>query len=83
MSDLSLEALQAIHRDLVAVSEHRLDNIQALGEALESNAGQFEKLLDKTARSAASREAVNSGSLHDSSMGAAVVLMFEYRKNQD
>ena len=62
MSDPStLEDLQALHRELVAVSEHRYDNLEALDAALQDHAVQFQKLLDKRPRKAESRTAVESG----------------------
>ncbi|EPE10353.1 nuclear pore complex subunit [Ophiostoma piceae UAMH 11346] len=64
MSDPStLEDLQALHRELVAVSEHRYDNLEALDISLQDHAAQFQKLLDKRPRKAESRKAVESGKI--------------------
>lgn len=62
MSDLStLEALQALHRELVAVSEHRYDGLEALDAGLQDHALMFKKLIDKRPRKAESRKAVELG----------------------
>ncbi|KJR80819.1 nuclear pore complex protein Nup205 [Sporothrix schenckii 1099-18] len=64
MADVStLEALQALHRELVAVSEHRYEGLEALDAGLQDHAGQFKKLIDKKPRSAESRKAVESGKI--------------------
>ncbi|KAL1900179.1 hypothetical protein Sste5346_002489 [Sporothrix stenoceras] len=64
MADVStLESLQALHRELVAVSEHRYDSLEALDAGLQDHADQFKNLIDKKPRSAESRKAVESGKI--------------------
>lgn len=62
MSDTNaLEALQILHRDLVAVCEHRFESLQLLEQSLEAHTKEFEKLLARPARRKESRDAVQSG----------------------
>ncbi|EFW99544.1 nuclear pore complex subunit [Grosmannia clavigera kw1407] len=64
MSDAStLEALQAFHRELIAVSEHRLDNLQLLDPLLAAHADRFKSLVDKEPRKQESRRTVESGKI--------------------
>jgi len=59
MSDLhALEALQALHGELLAVCQHRFEGLQTLELLLEENKKAFEKFLDKKSRNQQSREAV-------------------------
>ena len=63
MADLdSLDALQALHRELLAVCEHRVDGLPLLEQSLDALAGRFKQLLDKPAKKNESRDAVLSGS---------------------
>ena len=63
MADLdSLEALQALHRELLAVCEHRVDGLPILEQSLETLADRFKRLLDKPPKKNESRDAVTSGS---------------------
>lgn len=57
----SLEALQALHRDLVSVCERRFESLQLLEQSLQAHAEAFKTLLDKPARDTKSRTAVQSG----------------------
>lgn len=62
MSETSpLEALEALHRELVAVCEHRFETFHILEQELDAHAQAFQKLLDKPVRSETSRNAVKSG----------------------
>ncbi len=62
MSDTnSLEALLALHRELVALSERRSEAHQLLLQSLGAYAELFRNLLDKPARKKQSRDAVESG----------------------
>lgn len=57
----SLEALQGLHRDLLALSEARLPNIGRLEVELFARVDEFKKLLDKPRKNDKSREALKSG----------------------
>jgi nuclear pore complex protein Nup205 len=57
----ALEALRALHSELIAVCEHRFENLQVLEKSLHAHAEAFKKLLDKPPRDNKSRTAVNSG----------------------
>lgn len=64
MSDANvLEALQALHRELLAVSEHRFDGLSFLDTALAAHADLFKNLVDKKPRKQESRKAVESGKI--------------------
>ncbi|CAK7199067.1 hypothetical protein SEUCBS139899_001735 [Sporothrix eucalyptigena] len=64
MADASmLEALQALHRELVAISEHRYEGLEALDAGLQDHATAFQNLIDKKPRSSESRKAVESGKI--------------------
>ncbi|CAK7265473.1 hypothetical protein SEPCBS57363_001601 [Sporothrix epigloea] len=64
MADIStLEALQALHRELVALTEHRYDSLEALDIGLQSHATAFQNLIDKKPRKAESRQVVESGKI--------------------
>lgn len=56
-----LDALEALHRELVAVCEHRFESLHILEQELNTHAQAFKKLLDKPARSEQSRNAVKTG----------------------
>ncbi len=56
----ALEGLQALHRELLSVCEHRLENLHLLEQSLQAHAEAFKKLLDKPVRAAESRRAVGS-----------------------
>lgn len=57
----SLEALQEMHQDLVDLSNSQLPVIDGLLINLESHIESFRKLLDKSPKNDASRNAVSSG----------------------
>lgn len=57
----SLEALQGLHRDLLALSESRLPNIERLWAELLARVEEFKKLLDKPHKNDKSREALKKG----------------------
>lgn len=58
-----LESLQALHADLLALSESRLSNVERLGIQLEAHIQDFRALLDKRARSEESRKSLETGTL--------------------
>jgi nuclear pore complex protein Nup205 len=61
MSDLRpLEALQALHGELLAVCQHRYEGLQTLELLLEENARSFKRFLDKKGRSQDGRGKVAS-----------------------
>ena len=56
MADLRpLEALQALHGELLAVCQHRFEGLQTLESLLEENTRAFRRFLDKKARNNDSR----------------------------
>lgn len=57
----ALEDLQSLHGELLAVCEHRLENVEVLRQALAAHADAFKKFLDKPPRNSTSRSAVQSG----------------------
>jgi nuclear pore complex protein Nup205 len=62
MSELRpLEALQALHAELVAVRQHRYDNIPVLEQLLEAQTPAFKKLIDKAPRNSAHRTELGKG----------------------
>lgn len=71
----SLEALQGLHRDLLALSEARLPNIERLWAELLARVDEFKKLLDKPRKNDRSREALKKGALpHTPQLGLANLL---------
>lgn len=62
MSELSsLESLQALYTDLLALSEDRLSNLDRLGAELDAHIQDFKNLLDKKARNEESQKALATG----------------------
>ncbi|KAK8249215.1 nucleoporin Nup186/Nup192/Nup205 [Phyllosticta capitalensis] len=59
----SFGILQGLHRDLVALSELRLGNIDRLWAELESRVDEFKRLLDKPRKNDRSREALKANTL--------------------
>ena len=57
----SVERLKGLYQDLVAFSETRLANVERLSVELQASIEDFRKLLDKSAKSNASRQAFTSG----------------------
>ncbi len=57
----SLESLEALYADLVALSENKLSSLERLGVQLESHLGDFKNLLDKRPRNEHSRKSLGSG----------------------
>lgn len=57
----ALEALQALHTNLVALAEHRIIDLEILRQLLDLQGPSFQDLLDKPARRKESRDAVQSG----------------------
>ena len=57
----TVAAIQGLHQDLVALSESRLPAIEKLHNDLERNIDAFRTLLDKKAKSEASRNALVAG----------------------
>lgn len=62
-----LDGLEALHRELVAVCEHRFESLQILEQELDAHTQAFKKLLDKPARGNQSRDAVKSGKTNNHS----------------
>lgn len=58
-----LEALEALHRELVAICDHRFESLQILEQELNTHAEAFQRLLDKPPRSDKSRSVVKTGML--------------------
>lgn len=56
-----LDALEALHRELVAVLEHRFESLHVLELQLDAHAQAFKKLLDKPAKNEGSRNAIKTG----------------------
>lgn len=52
----SLDSLEALHRDLEALKENRIPNIDRLAAELEANVDEFRNLLDQKRRSSESRK---------------------------
>ncbi|KAK5663994.1 hypothetical protein OQA88_207 [Cercophora sp. LCS_1] len=64
MSELRpLEALQALHGELLAVLQHRFEGLQTLEQLLEENTKAFKRFLDKKPRDNASRTRLGSGKI--------------------
>ena len=62
MSALSdLERLESLHRDLLALSELRLLNVERLWIQLEACIEDFRRLLEKNPRNEQSRKALATG----------------------
>lgn len=57
----SLESIQAVHADLLALSDSRLLNIERLGDQLIAHIIEFRGLLDKKSRSDQSRQKLGTG----------------------
>jgi nuclear pore complex protein Nup205 len=57
----SLESLQALHTDLVALTESRLLNVERLGMQLEAHIQDFRALLDRKFRNEQSRQKLATG----------------------
>lgn len=58
----SLEGLQSLHRDIVALCENRLPHLERLWIQLQDRIEEFRKLLDKPPRNEASRQSLATGS---------------------
>lgn len=59
----NLTSLRGLHQDLLALEKSQLLNVERLWEELESRIDEFRKLLDKSPRKEASRNAILSGKL--------------------
>jgi len=59
----ALEGLQALHKELLAVSLHRFDDLQTLEQLLEEHTEAFKKFLDKPPRNSANRTTVTNGKI--------------------
>jgi hypothetical protein len=57
----SLESLQALYTDLLALSESRLSNLDRLGAQLDAHIQDFKNLLDKKSRNDQSRRSLATG----------------------
>lgn len=57
----TLEALELLQKDLIALSESRLHYVERLWAQLENHIDEFKKLLDKPPRNNASREKLSKG----------------------
>lgn len=94
MSELSgLEGLESLHRDLLAISESRLLNIERLCVQLESRIDEFRGFLHKSPRNEESRKklatgkSINShlplGKLTEAWTGKLQILDVQYAVSQD
>jgi hypothetical protein len=61
MTDYGLEELQSLHRDLIALSESRLLNVERLWAQLEARIDEFRHLLEKAPRNEKSRQSLKTG----------------------
>ena len=61
MEPTSLESLQALHADLLALSESRLEHIERLELQLAAHMQEFRGLLDKKPRNEKSRQILATG----------------------
>jgi hypothetical protein len=62
MSELGgLERLESLHRDILALSQYRLSNVERLWVQLEAHIGEFRHLLEKKTRSEQSRKSLATG----------------------
>ena len=85
-----LVSLRGLHQDLLALEKSQLLDIERLLVDLEYRIDEFRKLLDKSPRKEASRNAILSGMNAPQSIRICVLLLliancyllFEYRKNQ-
>ncbi|KAE8442005.1 hypothetical protein EG329_003941 [Mollisiaceae sp. DMI_Dod_QoI] len=59
----SLESLQALYADLLALSEARLTSLERLGIQLDAHVKDFQNLLDKKVRNEESRQTLATGKL--------------------
>jgi nuclear pore complex protein Nup205 len=57
----SLESLEALYADLIALSENKLSSLERLGMELDAHLGDFKNLLDKKPRKEQSRKSLASG----------------------
>jgi len=62
-TDGNLEALQGLHRDLLALSENRLIAIERLLLELEARLDEFRNLLDKKVKNDTSRQKLSKGTI--------------------
>jgi hypothetical protein len=56
-----ISGLKSLHRDLLALSESQLPNLERLWVELEDRLGELKKLLDKPPKDAKHRQLVSSG----------------------
>lgn len=57
----SLESLQALYADLLALSEARLTSLERLEIQLDAHVRDFQSLLDRKARNDQSRQTLSTG----------------------
>jgi nuclear pore complex protein Nup205 len=57
----SLQSLQALYADLLALSEARLTSLERLGNQLDAHVKDFRSLLDKKVRNEQSRQTLATG----------------------
>ena len=57
----SLEGLQGLHHDLIALSKSQLRNVDRLWTELDARIDEFRRLLDKPTKNEASRKTLFSG----------------------
>lgn len=60
-SNDNLEALEGLHRDVLAASENRLKAIERLAEELESRIEEFRAFLDQKSKNDTSRKKLVEG----------------------
>lgn len=59
----TLDALQGLHRDLLAFCENRLQDIDRLVEELEGRIDDFRALLDKKPKNDTSRQEISKSTI--------------------
>ena len=74
--DESLQALEALHRDLVALVDNRLTAVDRLRQNLEDHLEQLKALVTKKGRNDQSRGALSSGIYDCSCTKERAMLMF-------
>lgn len=71
----SLEGLQNLHRDLVALCENRLPNLERLWIQLQDRVEEFRKLLDKPPRNEVSRKSLGIGQTFDTRLSERLLII--------
>lgn len=79
--DESLQALEALHRDLVALVDNRLTALDRLRQNLEDHLEQLKALVTKRGKNDQSRKALSSGTYGYSCAKQGAMLMFWSRQD--